>query len=487
MGSAINTNVASLNAQRNLGSSQKTVTTSLQRLSTGLRINSAKDDAAGLAISERMTGQIRGLNQASRNANDGISLAQTAEGALTQTTDLLQRMRELSVQSANDTNTSSDRQALQDEVTQIQEEINRIAKTTEFNGQKIIDGSFASASFQVGANAGQTIDVSISSAKGSSIGAVAEGTSAGTQAELAVDMTALEIKVGDGDLRKVSSSANFAEGAAVGGRSTSSAFAKAAAINDAGIEGLTATANTKGTTTVAGGIIGGGAGQTYDLVINGETIYAGVDVDATASGAALNVTQVRDAINAQSSKTGVVASLDGNDMPLTATDGRDITVDEVVSGGEVGITGGTFIDGAALKGSVTLSATETISFNAAAAGGTTSLGFAGAIAKDTKGIDDVSIKTRDGAESAIKRIDAALGQINSSRSNLGAVQNRFENTVTNLQNTSENLSAARSRIRDADFAAETANLSKAQILQQAGTAMLSQANSLPQGVLSLLG
>jgi flagellin len=483
MAQTINTNIASLNSQRNLNGSQKDVTTALQRLSTGLRINSAKDDAAGLAISERMTGQIRGLNQAARNANDGISLAQTAEGALTQTTDLLQRMRELSVQSANDTNTSSDRQALQDEVTQIQEEINRIAKTTEFNGQRIIDGSFASASFQVGANAGQTVDVSISSAKGSSIGAIAEGSASVT----GTATTDLELKMGAGKFKKISGSANFAEhtGAdAVKGRTEVSAYAKATAINDAGIPGLTATAKTEATNTVDGGKIGGAA-ETYDLSVNGETIYSGVDVQA---GKELTVTQVRDAINAQSSKTGVVASLDGNEMTLTAADGRDITVDEggVTNGMILGTGTGDLSDATAFQGSVMLTATETISFGGDDTTGRDNLGFSGAIAKDTDGIDDVSIATREGAESAIKRVDAALQQINSTRSNLGAVQNRFEATISNLQTTSENLSAARSRIRDADFAAETANLSRAQILQQAGTAMLAQANQLPQGVLSLL-
>ncbi len=476
MAQTINTNIASLNSQRNLNGSQKDLTTSLQRLSTGLRINSAKDDAAGLAISERMTGQIRGLNQAARNANDGISLAQTAEGALTQTTDLLQRIRELSVQSANDTNTSSDRAALQDEVTQIQEEINRIAKTTEFNGQRILDGSFASASFQVGANAGQTMDVSISSAKGASIGAIAEGVSAGVTTTVASDIT---IAIGSEDPVSITSSASF-EDTNVNGRSTSSAFAKAAAINDAGISNLTATANTTVTNTV--GIFGGTSGDTYSLKVNNVDIYT-----ATSANPALTAIDVRDAINASSSKTGVVASVSGGDLTLTASDGRDITVDEDGTGfvpGTDGITtgGSGLSDNVAFQGSLTLSAADTITF-----GGTTAdIGFSSNIAKDTKGIDDVSVATRGGAESAIKRVDAALQQVNSTRSNLGAVQNRFEATVSNLQTTSENLSAARSRIRDADFAAETAKLSKAQILQQAGTAMLAQANQLPQGVLSLL-
>ncbi len=491
MAQTINTNIASLNSQRNLNGSQKDLTTSLQRLSTGLRINSAKDDAAGLAISERMTGQIRGLNQAARNANDGISLAQTAEGALTQTTELLQRIRELSVQSANDTNTSSDRQALQDEVTQLQSEINRIAKTTEFNGQRIIDGSFASASFQVGANAGQTVDVSISSAKGASIGAIAEQES--TQV---TSTAAANIKITVGEITKeISSSANFAE-ASVSGRSGSSAYAKAAAINDAGIPGLTAIANTEITTNTAGTVGGTAANQTYSLKVNDVDIYSGVGIGNTNGESALNLTQVRDAINAQSGKTGVVASVEGNEMTFTAADGRDLKVEEGAGGGLTFLTGvaptaatppttqiGT---GVPEEGKITLSATETISFGTTASADLANIGYTANVAKDTKGIDDISVATREGAESALKRVDAALQQVNSTRSNLGAVQNRFEATIANLQTTSENLSAARSRIRDADFAAETANLTKAQILQQAGTAMLAQANQLPQGVLSLL-
>jgi len=478
MASVINTNVSSLNAQRNLGTSQKSLTTSLQRLSTGLRINSAKDDAAGLAISERMTSQVRGLNQASRNANDAISLAQTAEGALSQTTDLLQRMRELSVQSANDTNTSSDRVALQDEVTQIQAEINRIAKTTEFNGQRVLDGTFTNASFQVGANSGQTIDVTIASAKGSSIGAIAEGTSASVTSTVASNIT---IKVGDGTVNNITSSASFAD-SNIAARSSSSAYAKAEAINDAGISNLTATAETAATN--AFGAVGGTSGDTYDLTVNGTSIYSG-----SAATSAISMTDIRDAVNAKSSTTGVVASISGSDITMTASDGRDITIDEAGTGfvsGTDGITkttSGGLVDNTAFQGKITLSATDTITF-----GGTTGhIGFSGNIAKDTLGVDDVSIKTRAGAETAIKRIDAALAEVSSNRSNLGAVQNRFESTVTNLQTTSENLSAARSRIRDADFAQETANLTKSQILQQAGTAMLSQANSLPQGVLSLLG
>jgi len=485
MASVINTNVSSLNAQRNLGASQKGLSTSLQRLSTGLRINSAKDDAAGLAISERMTSQVRGLNQAARNANDGISLAQTAEGALSQTTDLLQRMRELSVQSANDTNTSSDRQALQDEVTQISAEIDRIAKTTEFNGQRVIDGSFSGASFQVGANAGQTIDFTISSAKAASIGGIAELEGAVVTSATASDIT---IAIGSGSAQSITSSASFTT--TTSGQDAQSAYAKAEAINDAGISGLTATAKTEVESTFGdfGGGNGGTTTDTYSLSLNGTAIFSSQSAGGSTE---LSAVEVRDQINSKSSETGIVASLtSGTVMKLTASDGRNITTVEsgtgtyTTAGGNGLAADADITDSTAVLGKIKLSAADTITI-----GGTEAvLGYASdTIARDSNGVNTVNITTRDGAETAIKRVDSALAAISSSRSNLGAIQNRFESTVTNLQTTSENLSAARSRIRDADFAQETANLTKSQILQQAGTAMLSQANSLPQGVLSLLG
>ena len=235
MALTINTNVASLNAQRNLGISQSNLAKSMQRLSSGLRINSAKDDAAGLAISDRMTAQIRGLNQATRNANDGISLAQTAEGAMQESTNILQRMRELAVQSANDTNSASDRKSLQAEVSQLISELDRIASTTSFNGQKLLDGSFAGASFHVGANAGETIDFGVASTKTKNIGNVAQGTSSSVTSATAEGVT---ITLGDGSAQVVRSSAEFAHTTDTTYRGADSAYAKAAAINGSGITGL---------------------------------------------------------------------------------------------------------------------------------------------------------------------------------------------------------------------------------------------------------
>ncbi len=469
----INTNVASLNAQRNLSSSGTQLATSLQRLSSGLRINSAKDDAAGLAISERFTSQIRGLGQAVRNANDGISLTQTAEGAMSEVGNILQRMRELSIQSANSTNSTSDRQALQGEVTQLQAEIDRIALTTEFNGQRIIDGSFSSASFQVGANANQTINFAIGSVKASSIGGIATEQGTEVSAAAATDIT---IAIGGGAATSINSSAGFTGTA--NGQDATSAYAKARAINDAGISGLTVSATTTGTQTV--GAIGGTAGDTYDLTINGVAVFSGADV-----AAGLSTSQLRDAINGVSNQTGVIASLNGGDLTLTAADGRNITVAEAGTGFTAGtdgisVTGGAF-DGV-LRGSLNVSAVDTI-----AIGGTVAnVGLSANIARDTVGVDSIDISTAAGAQAAILRLDSALQSVNSNRADLGALQNRFSSTISNLSTASENLSSARSRIRDADYAKETAELTRGQILQQAGTAMLAQANQLPQNVLSLL-
>lgn len=474
MAQAINTNVPSLIAQRNLGISSKAMGISIQRLSSGLRINSAKDDAAGLSISERMTSQIRGMNQAVKNANDGISLAQVAEGAMQESTNLLQRMRELSIQSANSTNNSVDRESIQAEVTQLKSELDRIALNTQFNGQRVLDGSFSSASFQVGANANQTINFSIGSVKSTSIGGIAMSTGSVVSGAAATDIT---VALGGGPATTINSSAGFTGSA--NGQDATSAYAKAAALNDAGVAGLSVTASTTGTQTV--GPIGGTAGDTYDLTINGVAIFTGQDVATAMSNSTL-----RDAINGVSNQTGVIASLNGGDITLTAADGRNITVTEAGTGFTAGtdglsVTGGDFA--AVLRGSLTVSAPDTINI-----GGTVAtIGLNSAIAKDALGIDTVDVSTAAGAQTAIMRIDAALSSVNSNRAGMGALQNRFDSTIANLQNVSDNLSAARGRIQDADYAAEMANLTKNQILQQAGTAMLAQANSLPQSVLSLLG
>lgn len=474
MAQVINTNVMSLNAQRNLNTSQSAMQTAIQRLSTGLRINSAKDDAAGLAIAEGMTAQVRGMTVAIRNANDGISLAQTAEGAMQETTSILQRMRELALQSANSTNTSINRQSIQDEITQLQNELDRNALNTQFNGQRILDGSFANASFQVGANANQTINFAVGSIKSSSIGAIAYQQGVAVSNVAATDIT---IASGTAAAVGINSSAGFAT--TVNGQDGASAFAKAAAINSANIAGLNVTAQTTGTVTV--GPIGGTALDTYNLTINNVAIFTGSDVSA-----GLTTTQLRDAINSYSKQTGVLATLSGGNMTLTANDGRTITVTEGGNNFTSGTNGLTITGGAfenPLFGSLAITSSESLVI-----GGTVAdVGLSAAISKDINGVNVVDVTTQNGAQAAIARIDSALNSVNANRAAMGALQNRFNLTIDNLQNVSESLQAARSRIQDADFAAETANLTKGQILQQAGTAMLAQANSLPQSVLKLLG
>ena len=507
MASIINTNINSITAQRNLSMTQSSLATSMQRLSSGLRINSAKDDAAGLSIAERFTTQIRGLNQASRNANDGISLAQTAEGALAEITSNLQRIRELAVQSGNSTNSSADRNALDQEVQQRLAEIDRVGSQTSFNGQKILDGSFGNATFQVGANVGETISIGLStSSRANAIGQVASAAST-----LEVTSTALSgsgtIQVGT-DVAKTIGASVAGTGA---GQTVGSAYAKAQAINAASVPGLTATATNNVAFAIANVVGTTPATDTYSLTINGEAIFT---TQSLATG--LSSQEIVNKINVSSTTTGVSAALEGGVMRLSAADGRDINIGQTLTAGTGGIAAGTATPATASRvaftagtidtvanaalvtagvtgsassingGSVKLSATEKIAIT----GDATALGFSASTAfdilKDTTTISSASVKTVAGANDAITRTDSALSSISSLRSTFGAIQNRFDSVIATLSTTSENLSASRSRVQDADFAQETANLSRAQILQQAGTAMVAQANQLPQGVLALL-
>ncbi len=385
MASIINTNISSLTAQRNLSSSQSSLATSMQRLSSGMRINSAKDDAAGLAISERMTSQIKGLTQASRNANDGISLAQTAEGALGTIGNNLQRIRELSVQSRNATNSTDDRAALQKEVAQLKSEIDRVANTTSFNGTKLLDGSFTNQSFQVGADQGQTIDV-----------------------------------------------ANIADA------------------NVAALGAWTSASTTTYTQTTAAAAATVPA-DAFSMAINGVTVNVAAAAGRSAADA---VTALQTAFTAAKSGNAALANVTMAAGAITSTD-PSLTIGGLTNVG--GVVAGT------TAGTATVVA------------GTAQTGFA-----------NLDVSTVAGADNAMIAMDAALKSVNAARADLGAIQNRFESVVSNLATTTENLSASRSRIQDADFAAETASMSRSQILQQAGTAMVAQANQLPQSVLSLL-
>ena len=457
MAQVINTNISSLNAQRNLNTSQSSLATSLQRLSTGLRINSAKDDAAGLAISERFTTQIRGLNQAVRNANDGISFAQTAEGALGTVGDALQRIRELSVQAINDTNSSSDRLALNNEVGQLIAEVNRIAGSTQFNGQNVLDGSLSSLTFQVGANQNQTINVTGVDSRGSQLGATVATTASFTATQIAA-FTTLTVNGNAVDLSAATTMADVLSGInAVSGTT--------------GVAALQATT----TSTAAAGLQAAADGT---AVINGATV--GLTAFATAGSGALNIA----AINAVSTQTGVTASAGtGEAVVLSNTTGDDI----VVADGTTTFGGGpeTYSAGLRLTGAVSEPAfTGTGGVAVDVEGDLVSVAVA---AQADQTLTNTSVLTGTSANDALLTLDFALQQVNSLRAELGSVQTRFESTIANLSITSENLSAARSRILDADFAAETSNLTRAQILQQAGTAMLAQANAIPQNVLSLLG
>ena len=405
MAATINTNINSLSAQRYLAASASSLATSMQRLSSGLRVNSAKDDAAGLAIAERMTTQIRGLTMGGRNANDGISLAQTAEGALGKVGDMLQRMRELAVQAGNATNSNADRQALQAEVGQLTDEIDRVAKQTSFNGTKILDGSFVGAVFQVGANSGDV----------ASLGALTNSSAQGlARVAYAYDHSA----------------------SAVAASSVSALGSIAANVLR---------------------IFVAGAGPSISLGA----------IKAASSGAE-RMGQVVEAINRKSSDTGITAYLTQNDDQTYRIDLLSQKLNSV--GNPVGV----FMVG------FSLATTGEAAFVMQSSIGATDT------STDALGIDTLTIDTQRNAWVAIKKIDAAINQVDSARAHLGALQSRFESTVSNIGIQVENLAAAKGRIVDADFAAETANLSRTQILQQAGTAMVAQANKLPQGVLALL-
>jgi flagellin len=481
MASTINTNINSLTAQRNLSMSQSSLSTSMQRLSSGLRINSAKDDAAGLAIADRFSSQIRGSTQAARNANDGISLAQTAEGALGSIGTNLQRIRELSVQSANATNSASDRAALQQEVGQLTAEIDRVATQTQFNGINLLDGKFSAQKFQVGANVGQTITVdSINSARTSalgkfngfnnqSLGAITSGSAAAMTVTLNSTPTNTVVNLNNGD------------------PIATDAKAISLALNASGIQGLTATAAATTVSAGAGALTASATtGNVATLTLNGTNITL-----AQSGNLQTNLATTTAAINAQSANTGVIATNTGSGVSLSAADGRNI----VTAFAPIGTPAtASAVTDFGLAASTTTTSTVSVTYQAATGTSVTGVAFAGAglttstkaVAETGTAISAVDISTADGATAAITAVDAALEAVNTSRATLGAVQSRFQTTTENLQITSENLSASRSRIQDADFAAETANLSRTQILQQAGTAMVAQANQLPQGVLQLL-
>jgi len=494
MPQVINTNVMALNSQRNLNKTQGTLATSLQRLSSGLRINSAKDDAAGLAISERFTSQIRGLTVASRNANDGISLGQTAEGALNEVGNILQRVRELAVQSVNASNSASDRQALQLEVGQLTSELNRIAKTTEFNGTKLLDGTFGTALFQVGSNANQTIVATTGNFKTDQYGDYRTYGNENTAGSVSRLTTAGSIII------------TGSEGtASLSYATTDTAKSFTQTINLSSDDtGVTASAQTDIDLVFS-------SSGSFQLTLAADNSTANVETVSFNIDGATGVETLAaaaQAFNDYTSSTGVVASVkdDGSGITLSNYEGETLTVSDTTftNSGTVTVSGGSGLGSTAGTGSRVLtndSVAETavgegmITFDSAKAFSITTLTVGGAgqmvdaasQSSTLQKVSEIDISSIAGGNLALSIVDAAIAQVSNQRAKFGALQSRFESTISNLATSIENLSAARSRIRDTDFAVETAELTRSQILQQAGTAMLSQANSIPQNVLSLLG
>ncbi|MCF8169423.1 MAG: flagellin [Rhodoferax sp.] len=522
MAATINTNIASLSAQRNLTLNQASLGQAMQRLSSGLRINSAKDDAAGLGISERMTSQVRGLNQASRNANDGISLAQTAEGALSSSNTILQRIRELAVQSANATNSASDRAALNAEVGQLSSELDRIAKTTQFNGQSLLDGSFGSATFQVGANANQTITAISSNFTTSKYGNNRMGSVVATTAGAAGDLVtgskamtttsqalvATAVALGSGS-KIAEDAAGFVINGAAGSATIAIAAGDSAKTVAANINaqtkstGVTATARTEIDATA----FTVDSSYTLNILSDNATTPAQVTFSVGAKNDADGLSAAIRAFNDKASITGVTAKLNaaGTGITLANESGNDIVISNRsaatssmtigAAGALVGSAPATSADADVaantfyINGSLTLDSDKTFGTTSTAAStNEAKTGYFVAISSSSQlqAASTMDVSTVDAATRTLATVDASIAAVNSQRASYGALQSRFETTVNNLSTSVENLSASRSRVQDADFATETASLSRAQILQQAGTAMVAQANQLPQGVLALL-
>ena len=526
MASVLNTNMPSLNTQRHLAKAQNNLNNSLQRLSSGLRINTAKDDAAGLAISQRMTAQIRGLNVAQRNANDGVSMAQTAEGALSEMGDILQRVRELAVQSANATNSAGDRKSLNDEVNQLVAELNRFANTTEFNGMKLLNGDNSVAAFQIGANANQTITATTTDFRTSKYGSYQVGnataTAAGATAGKGVSISNAVTGATSSSLQVTGAAVSAAGTMTLNGPNASgtvsltvsdSAADIASKINSQDLTGIKATARTE---TMIGFTTGD-----YTIEIsttnatsnsaNTETAKISFSVPNIGSDIGNSAEALTDAVNAfneQSSKTGITAKLndaktgiilendEGKNINVTLKSSNTIYMGNASNGSAAAVSANaTSAKTFTAAGQVTLDASRSYSItkdtSAAIQAGVLSGGSIAAtdklIGSELQRVDSLDITTVKGANDAIHIVDQAIDSVNAQRAKYGALQNRFESTISNLATSSENVSAARSRIQDTDFASETANLSRSQVLQQAATSMLAQANQLPNNVLTLLG
>ena len=503
MALVLNTNINSLVAQNNLSSSQASLGQALTRLSSGLRINSAADDAAGLAISQQFTTQINGTNQAISNANDAVSESQTAAGALTTIVNNLQSIRTLAVEAANGSNSASDRAALDQQVQQQIAEITQIASQTSFNGLHVLNGSSGVQTYQVGANVGNTISINLAQGVGANqIGAVASNTTAvatgGTSGGLTIAVgNNSAVTVGASSLYATTASAGTG-GSAYAYQDASSAYAKAGAINGANISGLTATATNSQDVTFGSVTVGTGG---YSLAVNGVTV-----VNATSG--TLTAANLVSAINSYSTQDGgVTASAGGSGLILTAADGSNIQLNQnlnplagVASTGgitkvasynaatstDIGAAAAYTTGATAFFGQVSLSASQNIQVGGASAD-LTAMGYTAATTVTATGtLQGNNVLTVNGANSTIESVDASLTTISQFQSQLGAIQNRFSAAVQNLTSTSQNLTQSRSTLQDANFAQETANLTQSQVLEQAGISVLAQANQQPQLILKLL-
>ncbi len=489
----INTNIGALSAQANMTKVNNDFNTAMTRLSSGMRINAAKDDAAGMAIAEKMTSQVMGINQAVRNATDGKNLIDTTESAHVEVSNMLQRVRELAVQSASDTNTGSDRGNITAEARQLLAEINRVAENTTFNGMKVMDGSFSGKQFQIGADAGQTLSISIDSTAATAIGAHKQAT---TASATATGVAAQNLVV-----------TGNAGSASITGTAGQSAESMAAAVNAVSSQtGVSATAKTEATLSFVG--VGAAAAGTVSFAINGTSIGSGVSISTDASGA-LDLTSLRDAINSKSAATGVTAQMGTNNASIVMSDanggnislsayshtatttGMSLSVDADGDPSTAAVVTSPIATGAGVvsvvTGQVSFKSAESFSISAsAAATGFFASATAVSVTSKLDSVANIDLSTAANASKAIEVIDVALQKISQSRGDLGAVSNRLDSTISNLTNISVSTQAAKSQIVDADFAQESTNLARGQILSQAATAMLAQANSSKQNVMSLL-
>lgn len=479
MALTVNTNIASLNTQKNLNKAADSLSTTMQRLSSGLKINSAKDDAAGLQISNRLTSQINGLSVATKNANDGISIAQTAEGAMQESTNILQRMRELSLQSANGSNSPEDRESLQAEYAQLTTELTRIAETTTFGGRNLLDGSFGTTSFQVGANANETINVSLGNVSATKIGSQQVQASGAITASGAALASGTITVTGGGKTTDVT----IASGA--------SAKEIASALNNS-VTGLSATAETNVKLGITAGSAAASSGVSFTITVGEQSkdIVSAYTLDDLASQLSSNASSLGISVNFnEEDQSLIVTSSTGENISFsdfTNATGLTAAVEDPASTDGDYATAVQLADGDTVRGTVELDSSKSYSLQDSAGSLTADVFGSATVKSELTSIADTDITTAANAQDAIAVIDKAISSIDSQRADLGAVQNRFDSTVSNLASISENSTAARSRVQDADFAAETAELTKQQTLQSASTAILAQANQLPSSVLSLL-